>query len=168
MSAPKIPPRNPIGDDFEGAIVQIDAALLLSPHPLENTTIIHTGSWVVRYGVAYLGKPHVSIVPSLLALDYGEFLTGENAWHFLMNKSNLHPRADVVGFRNDGEEDMVVVKSLDLMQPLHILIYADNEATKPLAQINAIITTDTAKLPERLNQYATIYHSLEAWQEAQS
>lgn len=168
MNAPKIPPRNPIGDDFEGVIVQIDEALLLSPKPLENATIIHTGNWVVRYGVTYLGKPHVSIVPGLLALDYGEFLTGDNAWHFLMNKSNLHPRADVVGFRNDGEEDMVVVKSLDLMHPLHILVYADNETAKPLAQIRGVITADTAKLPERLNQYAHVYHSLEAWQEAQS
>ena len=168
MSAPKIPPRNPIGDVFEGVVLQVDETYLLSPTPLEEATTAHTGTFVIRYGVTYLGKPHDSIVPGLLALDYGEFLTGENAWHFLMNKSNLHPRGDVVGFRKDGEEAMVVVKSLDLMHPLDILVYADNDSTKPLLQVQAVITPDAAAIPERLQQYAAIYPSLEAWRKAQT
>jgi hypothetical protein len=168
MSAPKIPPRNPISDVFESVLVQVDDSYLLSPAALEHTVVVHEGKFIVRYGVAYLGKPHMSIVPALLALDYGEFLTGENAWHFLMHKSNLHPRADVVGYRNDGEDDMVVVKQLDLMYPLHILVYADEDARKPLAQVAAVITSARDKLAARLNQYATVYPSIEAWQKAQS
>lgn len=168
MSAPKIPPRNPIADVFEGVLVRVDDSYLLSPARLENAAVVHEGIFVVRYGVAFLGKPHMSIVPALLALDYGEFLTGENAWHFLMHKSNLHPRADVVGYRNDGEDDMVVVKSLDLMYPLHILVYADEDAKKPLTQVAAIITSAREKLAERLNQYAAIYPSIEAWRKAQT
>jgi hypothetical protein len=166
MSAPKIPPRNPIGDVFEGVVLQVDETYLLSPTPLENTGTVHAGTFIIRYGVTYLGKPHESIVPGLLALDYGEFLTGENAWHFLMNKSNLHPRGDVVGFRKDGEEAMVVVKLLDLMHPLDILVYADNDSTKPLVQVQAVITPDSTTLPERLKQYAAVYPSLEAWRKA--
>jgi hypothetical protein len=168
MSAPKIPPRNPIGDEFEGVLLQVDDKYLLSTAPLANATVVHEGKFIVRYGVAYLGKPHISIVPALLALDYGEFLTGENAWHFLMHKSNLHPRADVVGYRNDSEDDMVVVKSLDLMYPLHILVYADEDAKKPLAQVAAVVTTTPEKLAERINQYAPVYPSIEVWQKAQS
>src|SRR5688572_20156432 len=168
MSAPKIPPRNPISDVFEGVLLQVDDSYMLSPAPLEHTVIVHEGKFIVRYGVAYLGKPHMSIVPALLALDYGEFLTGENAWHFLMHKSNLHPRADVVGYRNDGEDDMVVVKQLDLTYPLHILAYADEDAKKPLAQVAAVITSARDKLAERFNQYAPVYPSIEAWQKAQS
>jgi hypothetical protein len=168
MNAPKIPPRNPIADEFEGVLLQVVDKYLLSHAPLENTAVVHEGKFVVRYGVAYLGKPHISIVPALLALDYGEFLTGENAWHFLMHKSNLHPRADVVGYRNDGEDDMVVVKSLDLMHPLHILVYVDEDGKKPLAQVAAVIATAPEKLAERLKQYAAVYASIEAWRKAQS
>jgi hypothetical protein len=168
MSAPKIPPRNPIGDVFEGVVLQVDESYLLSPTPLGNTTTVYTGQFVVRYGVTVLGKPHESIIPGLLALDYGEFLTGDNAWHFLMNKSNLHPRADVVGFRKNGEEDMIVVKSLDLMHPLDILVYTTHDSQIPLVQVQAIIAPDGAKLPERLKQYATVYPSIEAWRKAQA
>jgi hypothetical protein len=83
-----------------------------------------------------------------------------------MNKSNLHPRADVVGYRKNGEDAMVVVKSLDLMHPLDILVYANNDSPKPLAQVQAIITPTDENLPERLKQYASIYSSNEAWQKA--
>ena len=167
MSAPKIPPRNPIGDNFEGVVLQDDDVFLLGRTPQNGAQTVKSGMFVIRYGVVYLGKPHLSIVPGLLALDYGQFLTGENAWHFLFNKSNLYPRADVLGYRNDGEDDMVVVKSLDLMHPLDILVYEDDEAAKPLAQARALIAAATEGLPPRLLEYATIYPSLDAWQQAQ-
>lgn len=168
MSAPKIPPRNPIHDEFTGVVLQVDEHYLLASTLLKDSTVVYEGKFIVRYGVVFLGKPHMSIVPGLLALDYGEFLTGENAWHFLMRKSNLHPRGDVVGYRNDGEDDMVVVKSLDLMYPLQVLVYADDEATKPLARVAAVITPQPHKLPERLREYATIQPSIAAWQETNS
>ena len=65
---------------------------------------------IVRYGVRFLGKPHLSVVPGLVAIDYGEMLIGEEAWIFLTKRSNLYPRAEVFGYRNDGHDDMITVK----------------------------------------------------------
>lgn len=168
MSAPKIPPRHPIGDSFEGVVLEIDNVALLANVSHDEAAGVHTGLMLVRYGVVFLGRPQLSIVPGLLALDYGEFLTGENAWHFLLHRSNLYPRADVVGYRNDGEDDMVVVKALDLVRPLHILVYENEDATTPLAQVEAVIAPDTTLLPQRLRKYATVHPSVEAWRKARA
>lgn len=171
---PAIPERAPIGDPFTGRV-------LLAPtgqHLLATDTTdvpagvqpVHQGMFVVRYGVRYLGKPHLSLVPGLLALDYGDMLTGEEAWHFLLKKSNLHPRADVVGYRNDGADEMLSVKWLDLAIPVEPLVYADASATVPLAHPVALIAPAEAlpTLPPRLLEYLPHYGSLAAWQAAQA
>jgi hypothetical protein len=102
-------------------------------------------------------------VPGLLATDTGDIMTGSHAWDFLLNRSNLFPRADVQGYRNDGEDDMVFVKELDLMQPIQILVYETAEATAPLAQAAAVISTDLDSLPDRLQTYADIYPTIADW-----
>jgi|SRR5690606_362569 len=162
---PAIPDRQPIADRFSGALLHINDAHLLARTPLAGTQTITAGELVVRYGVQYLGKPHLSIVPGLLALDYGEILTGEEAWEFLLHHSNLHPRADVIGYRNDGVDDMIVVKFLDLAAPVQVLVYADASATQPLARVRALIAEDTEAVPPRLLDYLPRYESLEAWQQ---
>ncbi len=117
----------------------------------------------MRYGVQYLNKPHLSIVPGLLALDSGAMLTGEAAWRFLLERSNLYPRADVLGYRNDGEDAMVVVKALDLAAPVQVLVYADEGATTPLARVEALIAGEETKLPPRLLAHLRRYDSVETW-----
>ncbi|HEX2619120.1 MAG TPA: hypothetical protein VHL11_03205, partial [Phototrophicaceae bacterium] len=72
---PVIPERDPIGDPFSGVVLETHGKTLLALHPLSDTTLLHRGDFVIRYGVRYLGKPHLSLVPGLLALDYGEMLT---------------------------------------------------------------------------------------------
>lgn len=168
MKPPRIPPRAPIGDSFQGLVQKLDEAVLLAASPLAGAEILHQGSMILRYGVVYLGKPHFSIVPGLLALDYGAFKTGEEAWEFLLHKSNLFPRADVLGYRNDGEDAQVFVKELDLVWPFHILAYPTAEASKPLAQISAVISEERESLPPRLAEYAPIYPDIEAWKKASS
>ena len=120
MKPPRIPPRAPIGDSFKGVMLKANDVFLLAETPLAGAETVHEGSFILRYGVVYLGKPHLSIVPALLALDYGAFKTGEDAWDFLLNKSNLFPRADVLGFGNDGADSQVFIKELDLMYPFDI------------------------------------------------
>lgn len=168
MSAPKIPPRKPIGDQFTGALLRVDDQHLLAPAPLIGTETIQTGTFTLRYGVVYLIEAMYSIVPGIIALDYGEFLTGDEAWHFLFKKSNLHPRADVVGYRNDGKDDMIPIKKLDLEHPVDVLVYADDAATKPLTTVSALLTQNTQTLPHRILDYCPHYATLAAWQEAQS
>lgn len=168
MSRPKIPPRQPIGDIFEGVLVKIGDDYLLARTELAGGETVRAETFTVRYGVVYLIEAMYSIVPGLIALDYGDFLTGAEAWHFLFKKSNLHPRADVLGYRNDGEDDMVPIKRLDLEHPVDVMVYADGEATTPLATVKALITPSPDNIAERLLEYLPQYPTLEAWQEAQA
>ena len=75
MPIPVIPPREPIGDLFEGVLLTSNEHYLLASAPIEGYESIQQGIFMLRYGVVYLDKHHYSIVPSLLALDYGKFLT---------------------------------------------------------------------------------------------
>src|SRR5688572_30842193 len=118
-----IPPRQPYSEAFSGVILKMEETTLLSSTPQSDAEVMHTGTFVLRYAIEYLGKPQWSIVPGLVALDYGDILTGEEAWQFLFHRSNLYPRADVIGYRNDGVDDMIPVKKLDLMQPVVVLVY---------------------------------------------
>lgn len=166
MSAPRIPARNPIGDTYDGVVISVGEYAVLAPAPISEYSILHQGEMIIRYGITFLGKPHHSIVPAILALDYGEFKTGEDAWQFIFKRSNLYPRADVVGYRNDGKDEMAVIKSLDLEFPLHVLVYEKLEATKPIARVRAFIGDDTgnvnARILEHLAQYSTVNDWLEA------
>jgi hypothetical protein len=163
---PAIPERQPIGDPFDGVLLSAASGHVLAAAPLATAASVSAaGRLIVRYGLPYLGKPHLSIVPGLVALDYGDILTGEEAWDFLIHRSNLYPRADVVGYRNDGQDDMIVVKLLDLAEPVQVLVYPDDQAAQPLARVSALIAPATAAIPPRLLQYLPRYDSLEAWQQ---
>lgn len=166
MPAPRIPERQAIDDNFTGIVIDAGEHFLLSDETVEGYDSRHEGTFVLRYGVTFLGKPHMSIVPALLALDYGVFKTGEDAWDFLLHKSNLHPRADVLGHKNDGKDAQVYIKELDLMYPYDILVYTDDEATKPLCKVDAIITQKPDTVPERLAKYANIFPTIQDWQKA--
>lgn len=158
-----IPERQPIGDAFTGTLIEGNGRYALSTIEAQDTPAVADGTLTIRYGVPYLGKSHLAIVPGLLALDYGDLLTGEEAWDFLTKRSNLHPRAEVFGYRNDGRDDMVVVKALDLAAPVQVFAYINEQVTNPIAQVNACITVDKGILPERLAQYLPHFPSIETW-----
>lgn len=162
-----IPARQPIADMFSGYLIQFgEMQALCTEEPDEDVQVIQHGQFIIRYAVPFLGKPQLSIVPGLIVLDYGEMLAGEAAWDFLLNRSNLYPRADVIGYRNDGEDDMVVIKWLDVDQPVQVLVYTDSTATKPLTPVNAIIADDTENLPGRMLDYLVTYPTISKWQVA--
>ncbi len=163
-----VPQRVFISDLFEGYLATVGKQTVLSIQPQEGADSTQQGKFSVRYGVVYLGRSYLSIVPDLIALDYGDALNGEEAWDFLFNKSNLYPRADVFGFRDDGLDEMITVKSLDLMHPLRVWAYASAEDKTPISQIHAVIAPEEALLPERITQYCPRYASLDAWRKALS
>ena len=154
-----IPERSPIADVFTGALLTA----------LPGADVIAQGKLIIRYAVEYLGKPHLALVPGLIALDYGDMLTGEAAWEFLLRRSNLYPRADVVGYRTDGIDDMTPVKWLDLAQPVQVWVYSDAAANTGLARVSAIIAGPDSvpdALPTRLLDYLPRYESIDDWQAA--
>ena len=160
---PDIPDPNPIGDSFTGVLLQVGASHLLSTHPLPDYPVIESGDFVLRYGVRYLGKPHLSVVPGIIALDYGDFLTGEAGWDFLLNKSTPYPRSEVIGYRNDGAEEMIPIKLLDLVQPIEVLVYENAVSIQPIASVKAMIAKDTNHSPERLLEYLPHYETVIDW-----
>ncbi len=186
---PVIPERSPVGDSVQGAVIRCasadaspnatvsDAIALVADAQYgvlpTGCTMLAQGALMVRYGVRFLEKPAYSLVPGLLALDYGEMLTGEDAWDFLIHKSNLYPRADVVGYRSDGEDSMMPVKRLDLALPFEVLVYADAQAVIPVAPVSALIVPETLPedqrmmLPPRLLEALPVHRSIRAWLETQ-
>jgi hypothetical protein len=165
MPANSIPERNPVGDLFAGPILEHQQKRALATRADANAPVVASGVFTVRYGVRYLGKFY-SIVPGMIVLDYGDILTGEEAWNFLLKRSNLYPRAEVFGYRSDGRDDMVYVRALDLAQPVEVLVYADTAATTPITLVTALIAEDTAEVAPRLREYLPRYETLEDWRAA--
>ena len=164
--AKPIPAREPIGDAFNGAVVQLGILQALAPAPLAGADTLISGALVVRYGIRYLGKPHLSIVPGLVVIDYGDMLVGDEAWEFITRHSNQYPRAEVFGYRNDGRDEMMYVKNLDLVQPVEVLVYDSPTATAPAARPTALIAPADAAVPLRLLNYLPRYNSLADWQDS--
>jgi hypothetical protein len=159
-----IPERNPIGDHYTGFVIQLgdfQALTTLVPTDLEPVV---SGSFVIRYGLRFLGKLHISIVPGLLVLDRGEIMTGEEAWDFILKHSNLYPRSEVVGYKNDGTDDMVMLRTLDFAVAPEVLVYSDEISVKPIAKPTALIAPNPDGISERLLSYLPRYASLAEWQ----
>ena len=157
------PHRKPINDCVAGVVTRVGDSALLSSRKLPAGDEMAQGDLVARYGITYLGKPQFSIVPDLVVADYGELLHGEAAWCFLMEKGHLYPRADVCGRRNDGQEDMLVLKQLDFDYPYDVFIYREAADRAPLARLSALIAADRAKFPARLVRHLPVFASLDLW-----
>jgi len=154
FGAPNIPTRQPVGDAITATLARLEGYHVLTAHPLDGLEVVQQGAMVVRYAIEYLGRPQTCLTPELVVLDYGEGLAGEAAFDFLLHKSNLYPRGDVLGWRNDGQDEMVVIKKLDLTQPIRLLIYPDWATTTPSAEAVALIGDDLSAFPARLLQLA--------------
>ena len=155
----------PISERVAGSVSEVDGHALLSPAGLPGGDVIARGDLILRYGITFLGKPHLSIVPHLVVADYGELLNGEEAWAFLMTSAHLYPRADVCGFLNDGADDMVALKQLDFDYPFDVFVYQQMQDNRPLARLSALVADDPSPYPERLLRRLPRFESLNAWRQ---
>ncbi|MCY3945767.1 MAG: hypothetical protein OXF44_05735 [Anaerolineaceae bacterium] len=129
-----------------------------------------SGPLLLRYGLVCLETPQHCLVPELVVMEYGELLSGEAAWDFLLHHSNLHPRAEVLGLRDDGEEDQLRVSRLDLAQTPRVLVWPAESAgdATPMARPRAVIAEEPDSLPGRLRQFLPLYPSLADWRHEHS
>ncbi|PJF41502.1 MAG: hypothetical protein D6737_15800 [Chloroflexi bacterium] len=164
MPGQSLPTPEPPGDSFTGFVLQLDDVQILALEHLSGSAVIARGDFIVRYAIHYAGPAHLSIVPGLVVMDYGETMTGDEAWHFLLKGSNLYPRAEVIGYRSDGKEDMPFVKQLDLALPVEVFVYADDAATTPLANPTALIAPEEADVAPRIREYLPSFTTLAEWQ----
>jgi hypothetical protein len=163
-----IPPRNSIADAWTGVLSRADETDFVSASAQAGAEQVAEASFVVRYGLRIHGKHWLSIVPGLVAIDYGTFLTGDEAWEFLLKKSNLYPRAEVFGTRDNGVEDQMFLRQLEIALPPQVLLYTDAAATKPSGQPAAFLGDGAASLPERMRAYLPTFPTLDAWRENES
>ena len=157
------PARLPISDAIEGVVTRLGDGCLLSSAMLTRGEFVAAGELVIRYGIPYLAKP-CSIVPDLVVLDYGDMLTGEAAWEFLVKQSHLHPRADVLGHQDEGRDQMLTVKQLDFAIPFDVFVYHQAADRKPLAKLNALIASQPTAFPKRLLDYLPTFAAVADWQ----
>ncbi len=163
MSEQFEPHRQPIAECLAGVVSRVDDMALLSSSGLPEGEEIARGDLIGRYGITYLGKPHLSIVPDLVVADYGELIYGEAAWHFLMTLGHLYPRADVCGLRNDGQDEMLVLKQLDFDYPYDVFVYKETTDRQPIARLTGLIAVDLTNFPGRLVKHLPTFASLDAW-----
>jgi len=166
MPKPTMPERQPMTERVVGALTRLDGHVLLSPTPLPAGELLAQGPLILRYGIAYLGKAQLCLVPDLIVADYGALLTGDEAWEFLMRRGHLFPRADVFGWRSDDDEDMARLKQLDLDHPYAVFAYRREEDARPFAEVSALIAAGPEAFPPRLQKQLPAYANLRDWQGA--
>lgn len=158
-----IPTPQPIADSFAGTLVTAAGHSALAAAPVVEADTCQTDTYIVRYGLRLAGKLHLSIVPGLVVLDYGDILTGEDAWDFLLHRSNLHPRAEVIGLRADGAEDMALLRTLDMGVPPAVLLYRTMSDKAALAQPSGLLGEAPTDIAPRLREYLPAYPTLADW-----
>lgn len=146
-----------------GTVSRFEGACFLSARALPQAELVAQGEIALRYGIPFLFQANLSIVPDLVVLDYGDMMTGEEAWHFLMNRSHLFPRSDLLGFRNDGVDEMTPLKRLDFDIPYDVFAYHKPRDRQPAARLTALIARDGGGYPERLLQHLPRFPSLQDW-----
>ena len=155
---PKIPDPELIGDTLSASLLQDAAGLVLAlgalPPGLDPARVIRpAGPLTVRYAIAYLQR-EAAIVPGLFVSDMGDMRVGREAWDQAIEQTNLHPRADILGLRDDGQDDQVVLKNLDFGRPISVLVYATPEDRLPLGRLAAYwAASESVEVPDLLAEY---------------
>ncbi len=164
MKRKSAPHSEPISDLASGLATRVGGADLLSSAALAGGAMIASGEFVIRYGITLMGKPQFSIVPDLVVADYGELLTGEAAWDFMQRQGHLYPRADVCGYMNTGEREMLPLKLLDFDYPYDVFVYHYADDDLPFTKVSALVTAEPERFPARLREHLPHFTSLSAWQ----
>jgi hypothetical protein len=154
---PQIPAPELVGDTLTASLYALDAGVALvlgTPPPLPPEALLRRpGPLTIRYALPYLQR-EAAIVPGLFASEYGAMLVGREAWDYAMNHYVLHPRADILGLRSDGQQDQVMLRDLDFGREVVVLAYDSPDARVPLAQLAAYWTgPDAPPLPDLLVEH---------------
>ena len=163
---PTIPEPELVADEIVGQLYTLSGGTLLSigaaSASLSGIMPTISGRFFVRYGISLLSPPGDVIVPGLFAAETGGILVGRVAWDYLWSHFQVHPRADVVGLRLNGERTQVFVRDLDLGVVVHVLAYESALATIPMAEITGLLIGEgMPDLPALLAQYLPIVNDVE-------
>src|SRR5260221_504424 len=106
--------------------------------------------------------PMDAIIPALFAAETGGILVGREAWDYLQNNFQIHPRADLVGQRLDGSDIQVFLREVDVGRPVRVLIFSAPESVKVVAEVTGlIIGVGAPVVPDLLAQYLPLIGNLD-------
>ena len=151
-----LPELEYIGHNLVAGLYRVGANVVLAcdnpPGFAPDEVLRAHGPLVIRYALPYLYSEN-AIVPGLFASEYGALLVGREAWDYTMTHNNLHPRADLLGMRTDGQRDQVMLRELDFGRGVEVWAYASQKATQPLMRVTALQAATSADLPDLLLAY---------------
>ncbi len=155
---PRIPQPQYLHESLIGALYQLPSGVLLvtgnAPPTLASFTPTNTGTLIFRYGISYLIPPLDALVPGLFVSERGVALVGREAWDYMLTHCQIHPRADVIGFRTNSGDSQVFLRELDWGRPPRVLAYTTPESRMPIAEPQAVFVGEASPpLPEMLLKY---------------
>ncbi|MBK9123897.1 MAG: hypothetical protein IPM16_12385 [Chloroflexi bacterium] len=142
-----------------GAVIRHGGRFLLLAAPSPDGEAL-ARSVVIRYGVRYLEKHFLSLVPGLIALERGEMFTGRRA-RFRRQTQQRIPAPRSTATSSDGADEMKTVKWLDVAEPLMVLAYASATDASPVAVIDVLVGPEGA-FSARMLAALPRYDSLDA------
>jgi hypothetical protein len=163
---PRIPTPELIGEAIDGAVYNLPGGKTLvvggAPSALSDQQPILRGALVARYALPLLQPPTDAVIPGLFAAEKGGMLVGREAWDYIQEHFQMHPRADIVGLHPNGTQAQVFLRELDFGAPVRVLLYDGPTATVPGAEAQALYMGDNAPpLPDLLSKYLSL-RSLES------
>ncbi|NDJ52990.1 MAG: hypothetical protein GYB68_07900 [Chloroflexi bacterium] len=100
---------------------------------------IYKGEIVFYYAINMLYQPH-SVIPQFTLDDKKREYHGFDAVHFMIEKGDSYPRADVIGARADnGEFVELFLKQLDLAKGVEVYAYRRPNFTSMIGEVVAVV-----------------------------
>ncbi len=153
-----IPSLELVGESVDGAIYDLPGGMTLAigivPEALAARHPVVTGALTIRYAMPFIFPATEAVVPGLFAAEKGGILVGREAWDYIQGHFQLHPRADVIGLRPNGQQAQAFLRELDFGAPVRVLAYDRPDSTTPRAELSAlVIGVDAPAVPELLARY---------------
>lgn len=153
-----IPEPEYITETVEGAVFDLPGGAVLVvgavPEALASRPARARGTLILRYGIPMNSPVAEPVIPGLMVGERGGALVGREAWEFMMNRFQMFPRADVVGFRPGGAEAQVFLRELDFGAQVRVYVFESTEARKALAEVTALFRGEgVPELPEMLTRH---------------
>lgn len=168
MPPRSIPSPELIGETLEGAVYDVSGRmiLLLGAPPAAWTgrsPLLH-GSLTVRYALPLVTPPSDAVIPGLFAAEKGGILVGREAWDYIQEHFQIHPRADVIGKRPDGSDIQVFLREVDLGRDVRVFVFTSPEAAQPACEVTGLVvgTGAPAPTPALLSKYLPLVQNLDA------
>ncbi len=155
---PKIPDLEYVADQVEGTIYRLsDQTVLLIGLTNSTLTEVAQGTFTIRYAIPLLTPATQAIIPGLFVGERGGTLVGHEAWEYMQNRFQMHPRADVIGLLLEGTRGEYWIRDLDFGARVRVFVYATAQDTTPLIELTGYRSAEGTQVPELIKRYLPVW-----------